>query len=76
MVQTVTTGSMVREESIATLVDNHEYTNTNKFDAVDKSDSDGNFLKVSMAYGVDGCWDYIELNSRRKLMVKLNKVME
>ena len=30
--QTVTTGSMVREEPIATLTDANEYTNTNKFD--------------------------------------------
>ena len=30
--QTVTTGSMVRAEPIATLVDDNEYTNTNKFD--------------------------------------------
>ena len=39
--QTVTTGSMVRAEPIATLTDANEYTNTNKFDVtLTKSDSD------------------------------------
>ena len=32
--QTVTIGSMVRNEPIATLVDDNEYTNTNKFDVI------------------------------------------
>ena len=43
--QTVTTGSMVRAEPIATLTDANEYTNTNKFDVtLTKSDSDSGFF--------------------------------